>query len=106
MREKIDFKTEDILNVLDDLEILVVALDKIGSGFEDTDACSSAIHLFLLEKDVLNKLSVIRKKLSENFLEPEFDEYYEREIDYYVPDYKKTKKELIASINEILGRKS
>ena len=104
MRENVSFKAEDILNILDDLNQMVVSLDKIASGFENTDTCSSAIHLFLLEEDVLDKLALMRKHLSGEFTNAEYNEYCGREINYYKPPYEKTKEELLTTIKKILGR--
>jgi hypothetical protein len=84
------------------LDDIVPIIDKIGSGFEDTEESALALLLYFKSEKVLNKLSKIRKiidaEIESKLTVDSYDEFIEQEIISWKPPYNKNKKELLALI--------
>lgn len=104
MSLKLENKNE-LMQISNDLDEIVCVIDKIGSGFELTEDMALALVLFFKERKVLDKLSHIRKiitnELSEKMSSSEYDEWIEREIFYWKPPYGMAQDELIKKIKEL-----
>ncbi|MEG2804493.1 hypothetical protein [Stenotrophomonas sp.] len=95
--------TATLLRLLDDLEQVVPVVDRIGSGFEDTEAAALALLLFFRERQVLDRLAGIRKALTVALaarMTPEALYAWEESMpDYWAPPYDATRAQLLARLN-------
>jgi hypothetical protein len=95
---------KDIKKILDYLEEIVCVIDKIGSGFSDTEETALALLLFFKEKQILDKLSFVRKiltiKLSNILDESEYEQWLNENVDFWNPPYNKSVKELMEMIKK------
>ena len=84
------------------LDDIVPIIDKIGSGFEDSEESALALLYYFKSEKVLNKLSRIRKiidaKIESELTVDSYDEFIEQETISWKPPYNKSKKELLAMI--------
>ena len=100
-------KSENLKNVFMDLDCIIPIIDKIGSGFEDTENLSLALVLFFKEKKVLDSLSKIRKyidsELEEMLSEEDFDVFIESydNTDFWSLPYDLSKAELLERIKAV-----
>ena len=53
-------KTKDLKKCWRELDSIVPTIDKIGSGFEDTEKAALALFLYFKEEEVLDRLAYIR----------------------------------------------
>lgn len=96
---------DELIQISNDLDEIVCVIDKIGSGFELTEDMALALVIFFKERKVLDKLSHIRKvitnELSKKMSSSEYDEWIERETIYWQPPYGMTQDELIQKIKKL-----
>ena len=97
-------KVEKTREILIYLEQIVPVIDKIASGFEDTEELAFALLLFFKEEKILDKLAYIRKEITLDLYsmlpelsEDDCDKFLEN-IDFWKPPYNKTKQELIYTL--------
>jgi hypothetical protein len=87
--------------ILDDV---IPTIDKIGSGFEDTEQTALALLLYFKEGKILDELAKIRKIVSLNLKselsETDYDEFIEQDVCIWKPPYDKNKGELLKMLNE------
>ncbi|MDR3272442.1 MAG: hypothetical protein LBT29_03020 [Flavobacteriaceae bacterium] len=85
------------------LEEIVPTIDKIGSGFDDTENTALALLLYFKDRKVLDKLANVRKiislELQSVLTKNEFDEFIEQDINYWKPPYGENKSELLKILN-------
>jgi hypothetical protein len=88
------------------IEEIVPTIDKIGSGFSDSNTASLALLLFFKENSVLDKLANIRKIINNELsliLSPEeYDELIETDTSLWIPPYNKSKDEITNMIEKII----
>ena len=100
-------KLEILKNIFMHLDCIIPIIDKIGSGFEDTENLSLALVLFFKEKNVLDSLSKTRKyidsELEKMLSEEDFDMFIESydSKDFWSPPYDLSKAGLLDRINAI-----
>lgn len=103
MSLKTDSK-EELMQISNNLDEIVCVIDKISSGFDKTEDMSLALTLFFKERKVLDKLSYIRKVIANNLSavmsNSEYDNWIERETDFWKPPYGADQDELIQQIKE------
>jgi hypothetical protein len=99
MNNKYSDKTETIKDILTSLEEIVVVIDKIGSGFDESKKTASALLLFFNQCNVLDKLSKTRKflhqELESNLSPEEYDEWIEKDFNIWQPPYDKSEEEIL-----------
>jgi len=96
--------TEELKEIVRFMEEIVVVIDKIGSSFDmNKKEEASALLLFFNERNVLDKLSKVRKYLYqdlENKLPPdEYNTFIENDITLWLPPYGKTQDEILERVN-------
>jgi hypothetical protein len=95
--------TEELKEILSFMEEIVVTIDKIGSGFDESNRAASALLLFFNQCSILDKLSRTRKYLYEELegrlSAEEFDEWIEKDSVLWSPPYEKTEEEILKLIN-------
>ena len=73
------------------LDDIVPIIDKIGSGFEDTEESALALLLYFKSEKVLNKLSKIRKiidaEIESKLTVDSYDEFIEQDLGNHTPRY-------------------
>jgi hypothetical protein len=86
------------------LEEIVPTIDKIASGFDDTEDTALALLLYFKDQKVLDKLANMRQiislELQSVLSKNEFDEFIEKDIHYWKPPYGKNKSELLKTLND------
>ena len=97
-------KTKDLKKCWRELDSIVPTIDKIGSGFEDTEKAALALFLYFKEEGVLDRLAYIRSIISielEHILgTEEFNNFIEHEAKSWKPPYNKSRDELLAMISK------
>lgn len=95
---------KDLKKCWRELDVIVPVIDKIGSGFEDTEKAALALLLYFQEEKVLDRLAYIRSIVSlelEHILGPEeFDNFIEHEAKSWEPPYNKSKDELLEMLSK------
>ncbi|WEK09028.1 MAG: hypothetical protein P0Y51_28965 [Candidatus Pseudomonas colombiensis] len=93
--------------VLRELEEIIPVVDKIGSGFSTQESTALALLLFFRETHALDKLSSIRKiltnHLSKILSSEEFDEWLEADVRLWEPPYNKSSEEIVALLYDLKG---
>jgi hypothetical protein len=96
---------EELKEILNYLEEVVCVIDKIGSGFSETEETALALLFYFKKEKIIDKLSFVRKiltnELSKTLNEIEFKEWIEKDMNLWKPPYNKTAKELIEMIKKI-----
>ena len=99
-----DQKTKDLKKCWRELDSIVPTIDKIGSGFEDTEKAALALFLYFKEEGVLDRLAYIRSIISielEHILgTEEFNNFIEHEAKSWKPPYNKSRDELLAMLSK------
>ena len=97
-------KTNDLKKCWRELDSIVPTIDKIGSGFEDTEKAALALFLYFKEEEVLDSLAYIRSIISielEHILGTEkFNNFIEHEAKSWKPPYTKSRDELLAMLSK------
>ena len=97
-------KTKDLKKCWRELDSIVPTIDKIGSGFEDTEKAALALFLYFKEEKVLDSLAYIRSIISielEHILGDEkFNNFAECEAKSWKPPYNKSRDELLAMLSK------
>ncbi|HEK3221736.1 hypothetical protein KUA04_15540 [Proteus mirabilis] len=105
MIEQSQRRVNDLKKAFMLIEEIVPSIDKIGSGFSDSDTVGLVLLLFFKENLVLDKLANIRKiinnELSVKLRPEEYDELIEKDIPLWVPPYNKSKGEIINMIERV-----
>lgn len=95
--------TATLLRLLDDLEEVVPVVDRIGSGFQETEEAALALLLFFRERQVLDRLAGIRKALTVVLaarMTPEaLHAWEESSPDDWAPPYGATRAQLLARLH-------
>lgn len=103
MKELKYYERRDIVDVLQNLELIIHAFDKIGSAFEgDYLKMSLAFNLFIKEERVMRKLLNARKILGEPFSR-ELDDDDMGELEKEMNRLKYWKVPYDSSDNELMG---
>jgi len=96
---------ENLQKCFTELDSIIPIIDKIGSGFEDSERTALALLLYFREEEVLDKLAKIRKIIGENLQrtmgEEKFDEFIEQETKHWSPPYGASQEKLLNMLNRI-----
>ncbi|AUX95366.1 hypothetical protein [Mixta gaviniae] len=102
MKENVSQKVEELKKVLVSIEEMVIVIDKIGTGFDETERAAFALLLFFKQRDVLGGLAKVRKylykELEDNISPEEFDNWIENDIALWRPPYDKKGEEILSLI--------
>lgn len=99
-KENLD-KLKECFLLLDDI---IPTVDKIGSGFNETEKVSLTLLLFFKSQKILEKLSTVRKVIDENIQlamnDIEYNNFIEQDtISWEIP-YNSTQEELLKMIKD------
>ncbi len=86
------------------LDNIVPTIDKIGSGFKETEKVALTLLLFFKSQEILEKLSTIRRVIDENIQlamnDIEYDDFIEQDtISWKIP-YNRSSEELLKMIKD------
>lgn len=99
MTNKKSQSSEELKEILSFMEEIVVTIDKIGTGFNESGRTASALLLFFNQCNVLGKLSKTRRYLYEELeskiSSEEFDEWIEKDSKLWSIPYEKTEDEIL-----------
>lgn len=91
------------------LDFIVSSINRIESGFDESDTEAMALLLFFRERRALDMLANIRKvlhlSLEELMGKSEYDEWLEQELELWKPPYEKTKEELLSMLEALKTRR-
>ncbi len=98
-------RIEDLKKCFGELDCIVPIIDKIGSGFQETEETALALLLYFNKEKVLDKLAEIRKIISNELKdllgEEQFDEFIEQEDGYmWKPPYNASKEKILKMLEE------
>lgn len=105
MTDETALNSSELKKALLQLEEIIPTIDKIGSGFENKETAALALLLFFRERNVLNKLSFIRKTISHTLSkilsDDEFQKLIETDVALWKPPYNKEANEISALLDKI-----
>ncbi|MGD8108831.1 hypothetical protein ACQE32_19685 [Pantoea sp. FN0302] len=102
MKDNISQKVEELKEILVSIEEMVIVIDKIGTGFDETERAAFALLLFFKERDLLGRLAKARKylykELEDNMSPEEFDNWIENDVTLWRPPYEKKGEDILKLI--------